>query len=85
MHPQHMQSFRVLHLPHVTAIAGQVKGCVFKRALISKKTQRMQGSSYLHLFLVSKDVCLQTVAELMGNGGLQDVQGNFQDKNSQLK
>ena len=45
----------------------------------------MQGSSYLHLFLVSKDVCLQTVAELMGNGGLQDVQGNFQDKNSQLK
>ena len=41
MHPQHMQSSSVLHLPLVTAMTGQVKVAVFRSVLNHKFTEHV--------------------------------------------
>ena len=46
------------------------------------KNEEMQGSNYLHFYLLGKNACLLLGCG-NGHGGLQDVQGIFQGQDSQ--
>ena len=73
MHPQHIQYSRVLHLPHVTAMTGQVQ--VSKSLVVlTAQNHGMQGLSCLHFDLLSNKCCLSVVND-NGHGRLQAVQG----------